>query len=140
MADTPKWFKPVAIVALLWNLMGCAAFAGDLMLTPEDVAKLDAAQQAMYAARPAWSVASTGLAVLAGALGCIGLLLGKRWALPVFVASLVGVIAQDASMLSAPGGLAAAGATAAVLQGIVLAVAVALILLARRASSAGWLR
>lgn len=83
MKATPKWFKVVAFVALLWNLLGCVAFVSELRLTPEAVSKLSAAQQAMYAARPIWSVAATGVAVVGGALGCIGLILCKRWAYPL---------------------------------------------------------
>ena len=49
MTATPKWLKPVGIVALIWNLIGVAAFVMDLRLTSADVAKLSAAQQAMYA-------------------------------------------------------------------------------------------
>ena len=30
MNAAPKWFVPVAILAVLWNLLGCVAFAGDL--------------------------------------------------------------------------------------------------------------
>jgi hypothetical protein len=59
MEQAPKWFGPVASAALLWNLLGCAAYLSDVMLTPEDVATMSAAQQALYAARPAWSVAAT---------------------------------------------------------------------------------
>ena len=36
--NSPKWLRPVAIVALVWNLLGCAAFLSDLTLTPADVA------------------------------------------------------------------------------------------------------
>jgi hypothetical protein len=136
MTLAPKWFKPVAVAALLWNLMGCAAFLSDLRLTPEDVAKMSAAQQAMYAARPAWSIGATGLAVIAGALGCVGLMLGKRWSLPLFVVSLLGVIGQDVSMF---GGSGPIDSTAVVLQGLVFVIAVALVLLARKAIGKGWL-
>lgn len=69
---------PVAIVALLWNLLGCAALLTDVTLTPEDVVKMSPAQQALYESRPAWAVAATAVAVLGGALGRLGLLLCKR--------------------------------------------------------------
>lgn len=62
MTAAPKWFKPVVIVALLWNLLGCMAYLSDVMLKPEDIAKMTAAQQAMYNARPAWAVGATALA------------------------------------------------------------------------------
>jgi len=137
MGKAPKWFTVVAIVALLWNLLGCFAFYADLRLTPEDVAKLSTAQQAMYASRPAWSVAATGIAVIAGALGCLGLILRKRWSFALLVLSLIGVVAQDISLFAMSG--AAADTTALVLQGLVFVVAVALVLLARKATKNDWL-
>ena len=135
MTATPKWFKVVAFVALLWNVLGCVAFVSDLRLTPEDVAKLSAAQQAMYAARPIWSVIATCIAVVGGALGCIGLILCKRWAYPLLGLSLFGVILQDISLFALSGPMS----NAVILQGIVLAVGVALVLLSRRAIKSGWL-
>ena len=139
MVKAPAWFMPVAIVALLWNLLGCFAFASDLMLTPADVAKMSAEQQALYAARPAWAVAATAVAVIGGALGCIGLILRKRWALPLFVLSLVGVIAQDIGLFVLTDGAKLAGTVAVVLQGVVLLVAIGLVLLARKAIRNGWI-
>ena len=139
MVKAPAWFMPVAIVALLWNLLGCFAFASDLMLTPADVAKMSAEQQALYAARPAWAVAATAVAVIGGALGCIGLILRKRWALPLFVLSLVGVLAQDIGLFVLTDGAKLAGTVAVVLQGVVLLVAIGLVLLARKAIRNGWI-
>jgi len=40
MNTTPKWFVPVAVVALLWNLIGCWAYLQDVMVTPEQLAKM----------------------------------------------------------------------------------------------------
>ena len=139
MAAAPKWYLPVAIVALLWNLLGCMAYLSDVMLKPEDVAKLPAAQQALYAARPAWSVAATAFAVWGGALGCLGLIMRKRWATPVLIVSLLGVIGQDLSLFVMSGAIAQAGAVALVLQGLVLVVSIALVMLARKAAARGWI-
>lgn len=139
MSSVPVWFKPVAWVALLWNLMGVAAFVSDLMLTPEAVAQLDAAQQALYAARPGWSVVATGFAVVFGAVGCIGLIVRKRWALPVLALSLLGLLVQDASMYEMSSAAAPIGTTALVLQALVLVIAIALLWLARKAVNSGWM-
>ena len=109
MEQPPKWFLPVAIAALLWNLLGCAAYLSDVMLTPEDIAKMTADQQALYAARPSWSVAATAIAVWGGAAGCLGLIMRKRWALPLLIASLAGVIVQDVSLFGLSGAAAQAG-------------------------------
>lgn len=139
MTRAPLWFKVVSILALLWNLMGVFAFVADASMGPDEIAKLSAAQQAMYAARPAWAPVATGIATIGGVVGCLGLLFRKRWALYALVASLLGVIAQDAAILGLPGGIAAIGMVPVVLQGIVLLIAVGLVLLARKAIAKSWI-
>jgi hypothetical protein len=138
MTAAPKWFKPVVIIALLWNILGCVAYLNDVMLKPEDVAKMDAAMQAMYNARPAWAVAATALAVWGGALGCILLLLRKRLATPVFMVSLAGVLVQDTAMFTLTDAAKTAGAPVFILQALVLVVCVLLLLLSRKAAQNGW--
>ena len=137
---TPAWLKVVAVVALLWNLLGCIAFFFDLRLSPEDLAKLPEAQQALYAARPGWAVAATAIAVFGGVLGSIGMILGKRWALPVLVLSLLGILVQDFGLFVRADGASLAGPVAVVMQGIVLVVGVGLVLLSRKGIARGWLR
>jgi hypothetical protein len=139
MRNTPKWFIPVAVVALIWNLLGCVAYLADVMLSPDDLAKMSAAEQAMYAARPAWAVSATAVAVWFGALGCLGLVLRKRWSFPVLLISLLGVIVQDVALFGLSGAGAAAGMTAFVLQGLVLVVAVCLVLMSRHGIKQGWI-
>jgi hypothetical protein len=139
MRTLPKWYRPVAITALIWNLLGCAAYLADVMLTPEDIAAMSPEQQALYASRAAWAVAATAIAVWGGALGCLGLLLRKRWATPVLMASLAGVVVQDVGLFLVAGGAALAGPTVLVLQGLVLAVAVGLVFLGRKAAEREWI-
>jgi hypothetical protein len=137
MQQPPKWYLPTAIAALLWNLLGCGAYLRDVMLSAADIARMTAAQQAMYAARPAWSVAATAIAVWGGAAGCFGLIVRKGWAMPLLLASLAGLIVQDAALFLLSG--AAAEPVALVLQGLVLVVAIGLVLLARNALAQGWI-
>jgi hypothetical protein len=139
MTSVPSWFKPVVIVALLWNLLGCVAYLSDVMITPEAVAQMSPEQQALYNSRPAWAVSATAIAVWGGALGCVGLFLRKRWALPLLVASAAGVVVQDLAIFVLSNAAAMAGAAVYVLQGLVLVIAVALAQLARRAAAHGWL-
>lgn len=139
MSPTPRWYMPVAIVALLWNLLGCFAYLSDVTMSPEAIAKLTPAQQQMYASRPAWSVAATAIGVWFGAAGCLGLILRKRWATPLLLASLLGVVVQDVALFVMSGAAAAAGPVAYVLQGCVLVVSILLVVLARTAATRGWL-
>jgi hypothetical protein len=139
MTKAPKWFTAIAIVALLWNLLGCLVFVSDLQLSPQNLAKLSPAQQALYNARPSWAVAATALAVLGGAIGCIGLLIRKKWALVLFLLSLVGIVLQDFGLFAMANGAALAGSVAVVLQSLVPVIAIGLILLSRLAIARGWL-
>lgn len=139
MQPTPKWYMPVTIAALLWNALGCFAYLSDVTLKPEDIAKMTAAQQQMYAARPAWAVAATAIGVWFGAAGCLGLILRKRWATGLLLGSLLGVIVQDLALFLLSGAAAAAGPAAYVLQGCVLVVSILLVWLARTAAARGWL-
>lgn len=135
----PKWYMPVAVTALLWNLLGCAAYLSDRMVSEETIAAMTAAEQALYASRPSWAIAATAIAVWGGAAGCVGLILRKRWATLVLVASLAGVIVQDIGLFVVSEAGSRAGPAAMALQGLVLAVAVGLVVLSRKASAAGWI-
>lgn len=137
MSALPRWYKPVAVVALLWNLIGASAYLMDVTTSPEAVAAMTDAQRAMYASRPAWFVAAYACAVWFGVGGSLGLLLRKRWAKLMLVVSLLGLIAQDVALFSRPE--VQADVTVMTLQGLVLVIAVLLLLMARKAEGEGWI-
>lgn len=139
MSPTPKWYMPTAVAALIWNLMGCAAYLLDVTMSPEAIAAMSEAQQALYASRPGWAVAATAVAVWGGAAGCTGLVLKKRWATPVLVLSLLGIIVQDIGLFVVTEAASLAGTSAVVLQGFVLLVGIGLVVMARKAGAEGWL-
>jgi hypothetical protein len=136
MNNPPRYFVPVAIVALLWNLLGVAALAMDAMADP---AALTPAQQALAASTPLWAKIGSWVGVGAGALGSLGLVLRKSWAVPLLAISLAGVVVQDVWLFGMADVGAAYGSAPLVMQGVVLAIAVALLLLARNARAKGWL-
>jgi hypothetical protein len=137
MSARPKWYLPVSILALLWNLMGCAAYLSDVMLTAEDIAAMDATQQALYNSRPAWAVAATAVAVWGGAAGCIGLILRKLWSAVLLELSLAGVIVQDIGLFILSG--VNPGTFVMVMQGLVLLIAIGLVVMSRKAIANHWL-
>ncbi len=138
MTPAPKWFTPVAVVALLWNLFGVYAYLMNVMMKPEDIAALPASEQAMYNNFPVWAVAGMAIAVWFGALGCVALIIKKGWAVPVLTLSLVGLVVQDIGMFTMDTGGAAMSAGMA-MQGVVLVVSIALVMLARKAKAQGWI-
>jgi len=139
MNTPPSWFKIVVIVALLWNVLGCIAFFFDLRLSPDEMANLPDSQQALYAALPGWTLGATALAVFGGLLGCIGLLLRKKWAFLVLVISLAGILFQDFGLFVLADGANLAGPSGVVMQAIVLTVGIGLVLLSSKAIARGWL-
>jgi hypothetical protein len=139
MSQAPKWFLPVAIIALLWNLMGCAAYLSDAMLTAADIAKMSEAEKAMFAARPAWSIAGTAVGVWLGALGCLALIMRKGWAVPLLLLSLLGVIAQDVWLFALAPKNDLVNGTVYGLQAMVLLISIGLVWLSRHAKASGWL-
>ncbi|HET7585889.1 MAG TPA: hypothetical protein VFK13_13315 [Gemmatimonadaceae bacterium] len=139
MSTAPRWLVVIAVIALLWNLLGCVGVLADLSLTADDVAALPAAQRAMYESRPAWGLAASALAVLAGVAGSIALLLRKRWASVAFALSLAGIVIQDLWLASAASRVSSVPVVPMLLQGVVLIVGIGLLILSRRAAARGWL-
>lgn len=139
MNKPPMWFTIVAVVALLWNLAGLFAVVADLRLSAADIAALPPPQQALYAARPVWSIVASVIAVVAGSLGCLGLLVRKRWAPWALYASLIGVVVQDIGLFAVAGAGSAAGPVPMVLQSVVALIALALIAVGRLATARAWL-
>ena len=139
MNTHPRWFRPVSVVALLWNLLGCVAYIADVTVSPERLSGMTAAQQALYAARPWWAVAATATAVWFGAAGCLGLILQRKWSAWLLLLSLAGVVVQDIWLFALSGAAAEAGGVAFIMQGLVLVISIGLVALARRALAQGWL-
>lgn len=138
-APKPPWFKPVVIIALLWNLIGVIMFFAQLTLTEESFNAMESAELAeFYRGYPKWPLAGTGLAVFAGVAGCLGLLRGKKWAFAAFALSLVGIVVQNIYPFLMSDFVAIAGTSAAVMPALVAVIAVALLALAAKASKAGW--
>ncbi|TMM57383.1 hypothetical protein FEE95_12930 [Maribacter algarum] len=90
----PVWFWIVSVLALLWNLMGVGAYLADAYMKDEMMAAFTEAQKSIFENQPAWVTGAYAIAVFAGALGCIALLLRKKWAKPLFWLSIIAVISR----------------------------------------------
>jgi hypothetical protein len=133
----PTWFWVVAVIALLWNLLGCMAYVMEVTKTEEAIAALPAAEQALYAEIPAWATAAFALAVFGGALGCVALLLRKSWAVPLFVVSLIALCIQMYHSLFMIDSIAVYGPGSAAMPAMVILIAIALLVASRRWSTRG---
>ncbi len=91
----PVWFWIVSVLALIWNGMGVMAYLARAYATDEMIAALPEEQQAEFLVEhPTWYTAAFAIAVFAGALGCIALLLRKKMAYILFVLSGLSAIIQ----------------------------------------------
>ena len=132
----PIWFWIVSVLALLWNGAGVMAYLGRAFATDEMIAALPQEQQAEFLLEyPAWYTAAFALAVFCGALGCIALLIRKKWSHTLFIVSALGAIVQHIYLFM---NVEMAGATL-IMPIMVIAVCLFLIWHAKNAISKGWI-
>jgi hypothetical protein len=91
---TPKWYWPVVIFFLLWNLMGISSFFQHIMLTDAEIDTFSVEEQELYKSYPFWTVIAFSIATFGGLIGSIGLIMKKKWAKLAFIVSLIAIIPQ----------------------------------------------
>lgn len=136
----PAWFRVVAILALLWNLVGLLIFVNHMMMSPETLASLAENEQTLYQDMPVWANAAFGLAVIAGTLGCIFLILRTRLAIVLFVLSLVGIVIHDVYNYLFSDVLEVYGMGPIGMSCVVFVIGLLLIGLSRHADQKKWIR
>ena len=90
----PIWFWIIGVIALLWNIMGLAAYFQQYMMSAEAFTALRPEQQALIVDQPFWLTAAFAIAVFAGFIGSILLLARKRLAVRMFLLSMIAVFVQ----------------------------------------------
>jgi hypothetical protein len=88
------WYWVISVVALLWNLAGVSAYLGQAYMKDEMMASYSDVQKELMNNLPPWITGAFAIAVFAAALGCFALLMRKKWAHPLFVISLLAVLAR----------------------------------------------
>ena len=131
----------VAATLLAWNLLGLYMYYGQSTATAQTFidAKYTAEQIAFVMAEPAWAHSAYAIAVNAGVLGAILLLLRKAWAVPLFVLSLIGALLQDLDAYVLRGALDYFDAVWLAIPITVLVVCVFEIWYSSQAKAKGWL-
>ena len=90
------WFKPAAVASLLFMGLGCISY---LMHVLADPATMPLDQRAAYEAEPVWVTGAYAVAVWAGLVGTILLVLRKKLAVPALALSLIAVLIWLAGLL-----------------------------------------
>lgn len=91
----PASYYIIAGVFLLWNIIGLLFYYQQMTLTPEAIASMGPEIAAFMEATPVWANAGYAIAVNAGVVASILLLLRKSWAFHLYVLSFLGVLVQD---------------------------------------------
>ncbi len=136
----PTSFWAIAGVGLVWNLIGFASFAMQMVATPEQMAQMypTEAQQAFVNGVPGWATAAYALAVIAGVLACVALLMRKSVAKILFGLSIAGVVVQNGYGFILANGVEVFGPAATALPVLVIVIGVGLLFYTRHAESKGW--
>ena len=90
----PVWFWIISILALIWNSMGVNQYLQQAYNTEAFKSMVSTEELEMIGLLPTWYTAVFAIAVFAGALGCILLLLRKKLAYFVLLLSLISVLFQ----------------------------------------------
>ena len=132
--DKPELsFWIVGACALVWNLIGLVIYYSHVSMTPDALGGFTEAQQAFFNSTPVWATSAYAVAVTAGVLGSLFLLLRKAWAVPLFVLSLIGIVVQDLHAFVLSNGLEVWETKDIYLPAVVIVVAIALVMYSRGA-------
>jgi hypothetical protein len=137
-ARTDWKFWLIGVVALLWNAMGAFDYVMTQTKNADYMSHFTPEQLDYFYAFPAWMVAAWAIAVWGGMLGAVLLLLRKRLAEHVFLASFVAaVLTAIYSYALSEGAEIFDGVASHVFNVLILAVALALYLYARTLARRG---
>lgn len=132
-----KSFLIIGIVALVWNITGIMAFTMNILMTTEAISALPDAERAYYESTPAWLNFIYGIAVFAGTLGSILLLMKKALGYRVFIVSLIAILVQMSYSLLMTTSIEVYGPTALIMPMLVTGIAIFLVWYSRSAIAKG---
>jgi hypothetical protein len=135
-----KWHRLIGILAVVWNLLGVYAYLMHAYMTDESIALLPENEQALYTDIPAWYTAAFAIAVFAGALGSVLLLIKRKMATPFLLLSLLAIFVQMYYNFFMSKALEVYGIGNAVMPIFIIIVGVYLVWYSRTLQNAGLLR
>lgn len=90
----PFWYWAVSLIALVWYGLGVFYYLQQAYNTEHYRSMYSPEQLMVVDKMPMWATAAFGIAVIAGVIGVIGLLLRKNWAKTLFLISIIGIVIQ----------------------------------------------
>lgn len=139
-APTPKHLWIVGTLGLLWDAVGAFDYLMTQTRNEAYMSNFTPEQLEFFYGFPAWLVAFWAVAVWGGVAGSVLILLRKRWAAPVLLASFASMVVTAIHNFGVANGLEVMGTGGAVFSVLIFAFALALWLYARAMVQRGVLR
>ena len=134
----PKHLWVVGIVAVLWDVMGAFDYLMTQTKNESYMAQFTPEQLEFFYGFPIWVEATWAVAVWCGVFGSILLLMRRAMALPVFIASLAGMVLTMIHNFGLSNGMEVMGDGAGLaFTGVIFVVAVLLVVYARAMKARG---
>ena len=136
--NTAFWI--IAVVALLWNLIGVYFWLYEYFLMTDEIrATLPPEQVEVMANAPSWSMYVYGFAVFSGLLASVLLLMRKKLAVGVFMLSLIAVLILQLYWIFAMDVAEKMGPQSLIMPLIIIAAAIFEYFYSKGAARNGWL-
>ncbi|MFC7357236.1 hypothetical protein ACFQO1_06030 [Jejudonia soesokkakensis] len=133
-------FWIIAVIALLWNLIGIFFWASEnFLMTDEIKATLPAEQVEMMNNAPSWGIWVYAIAVFGGTLASVLLLMRKKLAVPLFLISLIAILIQMGYWIFGMDSVGVLGPQSLIMPLIVITIAIFLYFYSKGAAKNGWL-
>ena len=137
--SVPLWFWVIAVVALLWNIMGCVILMSEVFAQEAMMESMTEEQKEWSRSTPSWIYFVFAISVSAGVAGSICLLMRKRLSVLLFTISFVAVLIQMVYTMLIAGGLQVMGPSGAVMPSVVIMLSIAWLLFSLYVKGKGWL-
>lgn len=135
----PVWFRLLGIIAVLWNLMGVWSYLGHVGAVPP-MQPMTPEQQVLSATVPAWVVGAFAISVFSALAASLLILFGRALARPVFLLSLVCIVAQSAWVVLVSDARRVEGNVAFVMPILITGIGLLFFWLSNVGVKRGWLR
>lgn len=136
----PAWYWILAILFLLWNLMGVGSFFMHVFVSQETLDALPPAERELWLSYPFWTKIVFAMATFGGLLGAIGLVVKKKWARTAFIISLAGILPQMIHSLYFTNSREVHGPGTEVMPMLIILIGIFLIWFSTFAIKKGWLK
>lgn len=138
-AKPPIWFWALAILLLLWEAVGVYACVMQLRLGAESWPDAMDYDRRLYLAMPVWYNWVYVVATFGGLLGAIALVLRRTIAVPLYIVSLIAIVAMFGYVFATTDIIAHKGFAAAGFPIAIFLLGLLAVWLARTARARGWL-